>query len=75
MDMFNIDLSLQNQYDDRRKPKKKEPTTKTTKKSKTVTEDDFIDDDAAFHFMAFVPIEGEVWKLDGLNRQPERLGK
>ncbi len=40
-----------------------------------MTEDDSVDDDAAFHFIAFVPIDGEVWKLDGLDRQPERIGE
>lgn len=32
------------------------------------------DDDTAFHFIAYVPIDGFVWKLDGLDRQPQRLG-
>ena len=32
------------------------------------------DDTSALHFTAFVPISGEVWKLDGLDRQPENLG-
>lgn len=27
----------------------------------------------AFHFIAFVPIEGQLWKLDGLERQPQKL--
>lgn len=29
--------------------------------------------EAAFHFIAFVPIDGKVWKLDGLERQPQKL--
>lgn len=68
--MLNIDLSMDNAFSDR---KKKKPTTKQKKGSK-ITDDDFIDDDAAFHFIAFVPVDGEVWGLDGLNRQPEQLG-
>ena len=32
------------------------------------------DDTSALHFTAFVPINGKVWKLDGLDRQPENLG-
>lgn len=28
-----------------------------------------------FHFVAFVPIDGSVWKLDGLDRQPMNLGQ
>lgn len=30
---------------------------------------------AGFHFIAFVPIDGKVWKLDGLERQPQNLGE
>ncbi|KAL8874128.1 MAG: hypothetical protein Q9174_000498 [Haloplaca sp. 1 TL-2023] len=33
------------------------------------------EEEAGFHFIAFVPVEGKVWKLDGLQRQPENLGK
>ena len=29
----------------------------------------------AFHFNAFVPIDGTLWKLDGLERQPQTLGR
>lgn len=30
--------------------------------------------DAGFHFIAFVPALGKVWKFDGLERQPQALG-
>ena len=35
-----------------------------------------VDDDTAagFHFIAFMPIGGCLWKLDGLERQPMLLG-
>lgn len=26
-----------------------------------------------FHFVAFVPIDGQIWKLDGLERQPQKV--
>lgn len=96
MDMFCIDLGMENKFDDRRKIKVKkteEPAAKkkkkrkaaddddqddvefvSEKKKKVVVDEDFTDDDAAFHFIAFVPIEDEVWKLDGLDRQPEKIG-
>lgn len=82
MDMLNTDLGLQNQYDDRNKPKKG-PTSKTTPKSKSkntkknasvVTDDDYVSNDNGFHFSAYVPVDGEVWKLDGLDRQPRKVG-
>lgn len=73
MDMLNADLALENEYDDRKKPKRKLQDTKTrgNKTSQQVDEDA----DGAFHFIAYVPIYGEVWKLDGLDRQPQNLGK
>ena len=36
---------------------------------------DSNEEDAGFHFIAFVPVEGKVWKLDGLQRQPQNLGR
>lgn len=30
--------------------------------------------DSAFHFIAFVPVGGQLWKLDGLDPQPRNLG-
>ena len=87
MDMLNIDLNLQNDTDNRRKARKRreeaaqknqhagKPNNSTNKrKRKAPAEDDYAADDAAFHFIAYVPINGKVWKLDGLNRQPEKVG-
>lgn len=71
MDMWNIDLGMQNAYSDRKTKKKAAPA----KKGKVVTDDDFENDENAFHFVAYVPIHDEVWKLDGLDRQPSRIGK
>ena len=101
MDMLNIDLGMQNQFDDRnKKPKKTENTPQKGKRKKNdnldedygdgrkatpqkakgrnvkITDEDYAEeeDDSGFHFIAYVPIDGEVWKLDGLDRQPEKLG-
>ncbi|KAL9590922.1 MAG: hypothetical protein Q9203_000292 [Teloschistes exilis] len=57
MDMLNADLQLKNDALARRK-------------AKTEGTDD---EDAGFHFIAFVPSQGKVWKLDGLERQPQKL--
>ena len=32
------------------------------------------EEEPGFHFVAYVPIKGEVWKLDGIQRRPIRLG-
>ena len=67
MDKLNIDLSMCNEYDDRRKKAK-------PRKGQNTSDDDDASDESAFHFVAFLPIRDQVWMLDGLNRQPERLG-
>lgn len=32
------------------------------------------DNDEGFHFIAYVPVNGVLWELDGLRRQPVKLG-
>ncbi|KAI9788708.1 MAG: hypothetical protein M1835_002140 [Candelina submexicana] len=61
MDMLDADLFL-----------KGKATKKPTKTRKRLAPVD--DDDVGFHFIAFVPVEGQVWKLDGLEKQPQMLG-
>lgn len=67
MDILNIDLGMCNEYDDRRRKAK-------PRKDHETNGDDDANDEAAFHFVAFLPIRDQVWMLDGLNRQPEKLG-
>ena len=57
--MLNADLQLKNDASARKKSKAKESS----------------EDDAGFHFIAFVPVQDKVWKLDGLERQPQNLGE
>jgi len=33
------------------------------------------EDDEAFHFIAYIPISDSLWELDGLKRQPVKLGR
>ena len=58
MDILNSELHLKEEA----KPKKK---------SKAQDSDD---EDATLHFIAFLPAMGQVWKLDGLERQPQTIG-
>ncbi|KAJ5594537.1 uncharacterized protein N7459_000745 [Penicillium hispanicum] len=59
MDILNSDLQL-----------RWEATSKKRSKSQ-----DANDSDATFHFIAFMPAMGQLWKFDGLERQPQALGK
>ncbi|CEJ56811.1 hypothetical protein PMG11_05529 [Penicillium brasilianum] len=60
MDILNSDLQLQVE-------------SKTRKKSSQSQGDD--DSDSSFHFIAFMPVMGQVWKFDGLERQPQLIGQ
>ncbi|KAJ5937463.1 hypothetical protein N7454_004763 [Penicillium verhagenii] len=59
MDILNADLQL-----------KTEATSKKRHKGQ-----DTNDSDGSFHFIAFMPVMGQVWKFDGLERQPQSLGE
>ena len=52
---------------------KAEATSKRSRPAKNKHAEDEIN--AGFHFIAFVPALGKVWKFDGLERQPQALGK
>lgn len=62
--MLNADFALSNDASARR-------SRKNIHSLKNAEEEQEL---AAFHFIAFVPIQGSVWKLDGLERQPMNLG-
>jgi ubiquitin carboxyl-terminal hydrolase L5 len=59
MDILNSDLQL-----------KAEATSR--KKGSKGQDDD--ESNTAFHFIAFMPVMGQLWKFDGLERQPRTLG-
>ncbi|KAL4923277.1 ubiquitin C-terminal hydrolase 37 [Aspergillus undulatus] len=61
MDILNSDLLL-----------KSEAASKRNRLKKRGREEH--EADAGFHFIAFVPALGKVWKFDGLERQPQALG-
>lgn len=62
MDILNSDLLL-----------KSEAASKRSRSARIAQDESDID--AGFHFIAFVPALGTVWKFDGLERQPHALGK
>ncbi len=62
MDILNADLALSNEANAK--------MGKMRGKKSILGEEE----EPGFHFIAFVPIQGSVWKLDGLDRQPMKLG-
>lgn len=61
MDMLNADLHLKNQ------------ATASAKGQLNSSQEG--GSEGGFHFIAFMPIMGMIWQLDGLQRQPRCLGK
>lgn len=59
MDILNADMELK---------------TESKNKKRSKGEDDY-EPDPSFHFIAFMPVLGQLWKFDGLERQPHALGK
>ncbi|KAI9752795.1 MAG: hypothetical protein M4579_005470 [Chaenotheca gracillima] len=60
IEMLTTDLDLQQDF----------ANSKNKRKGKIA----YSYDDAPFHFIAFVPVNEQVWQLDGLNGQPYNLG-
>lgn len=71
--MLNADLGLSNDFDkwNRAKNAKKRKGTARKSQAKTKKKDE---EEPGFHFIAYVPINDLVWRLDGMQRQPVNLG-
>jgi ubiquitin carboxyl-terminal hydrolase L5 len=57
------------------KGKAKEDERKQSVTSLTSISSEESIEDSAHHYLAFLPINGQVWKLDGMNAQPTSLGE
>jgi hypothetical protein len=75
MDILNADLALQNEFDKWKKSKTNQKrkilkggSAKKRKKPKD-------EEEPGYHFIAYVPINDVVWRLDGLQRQPINIGE
>ncbi|KAM0511564.1 hypothetical protein ACHAPE_009714 [Trichoderma viride] len=70
MDHLNADLWLENAVSDT-KTKKAKTASRSSKKTRKKKR---ADDAYGFHFVAYVPVDGHVWELDGLQSKPHRVG-
>ena len=73
MDILNSDLALSNAFHKWQRVKNAKKRKLSTRKShaKAKKKDE---EEPGFHFIAYVPINGFVWRLDGMQRQPMNLG-
>ena len=77
IEMLDSDLFLKTEYDAKSSKKRKRragfnigPATKKLK-----SKDGKMDlANKAFHYVAYVPIDNEIWRLDGLNTGPRKVG-
>ncbi|KAJ9644839.1 hypothetical protein H2204_001301 [Knufia peltigerae] len=71
IDKMNVDLRLKQDFIAAEK-KKKEQSKRPRKRRKQMQ--DFDDEENGFHFVAYVPVEGVVWKMDGMEVFPRQVG-
>jgi len=64
VEIQNTDAFLEEEMEKAKKKQKK-----GSRKSKKA-----IDNEAAYHFIAYIPVKQEIWKMDGLNSRPHNLG-
>ncbi|PKK53757.1 hypothetical protein CI102_1778 [Trichoderma harzianum] len=70
MDHLNADLCLEHAVS-HAKCKKAKTKPKAAKKTSKKTR---VEESYGFHFIAYVPVDGYVWELDGLRSKPHRIG-
>ncbi|OQV03432.1 hypothetical protein CLAIMM_08478 [Cladophialophora immunda] len=71
-DKMNVDLRLKQDMTAAEKKKKAAQSKRPRKKVKA--EDESDEDESGLHFVAYVPAGGVVWRMDGLERLPRKLG-
>lgn len=72
VDLLAEDLSLDNKREESLAKKKKKKQKKAQKPSRTTVKK--VTADLNFHYIAFVPVSGQLWELDGMYKKPLCLG-
>jgi ubiquitin carboxyl-terminal hydrolase L5 len=79
LELLNADLQLSNEYQERKGVPKAEEPPKNSGKHKAKTRKrpspKQKKSDDAWHYKAFIPLDGKVWVLDGLEWNPVCLGE
>ncbi|KAJ8115533.1 hypothetical protein ONZ43_g4645 [Nemania bipapillata] len=69
-DLLSEDLLLDNKYE--AASKREKPPAKKRKKTSSSSKRKY--EPGTYHYIAFVPVNGQVWELDGLENMPLCLG-
>ena len=69
--MMIVDMRLKEDVKAAKQKRASKKKSKSRKKTQAVNEDE---EENGFHFIAYVPAHGSVWKMDGMEAQPENLG-
>lgn len=78
-DIINSDLCVSNAHDEWVKKQKNKNKTQPKRKSNTHLNkkrkvDTKKNSEPAYHFVTYVPVAGQIWRLDGLQKYPLCLG-
>lgn len=68
--MDEFDLGLVRTFND---SKRKAKPREDRKGKKVQEEDELNEEDLAYHYIAYVHVDGAIWELDGLKRQPVKV--
>ena len=66
---------LDNKYEAWEKWKARKNQQQKSNKRKPSSSSKKAQMETAFHYIAYVPVNGQVWELDGLETQPRCIGK
>ncbi|RMZ82308.1 hypothetical protein DV738_g1818, partial [Chaetothyriales sp. CBS 135597] len=81
IDRAKVDYKLQQDFQEAKKQakeaerrSKKKGGANGSRKKRKQREDESVEEENGFHFIAYVPVAGAVWKMDGMERLPRKLG-
>lgn len=74
--MMNVDSRLKEDALEAAKKQRRaeEAKKRKVKKRRKRVSFDRDDDESGFHFIAYVPAAGSIWRMDGMEAFPRRIG-
>jgi ubiquitin carboxyl-terminal hydrolase L5 len=71
LDKMCVDMRLKEDFAAYERKKRRTASKKRTRKKARNAD---YEDESGLHFVAFVPVDGVVWRMDGLERCPRKVG-